>query len=112
MEIAYPSRRIQKLCTSDKEMKSRLGPKMAAKLKAQLAAIEAAATLAELWLVPQTRCHEMSGDRKGQISIDLIHPQRLYITPDHKPVPLKPDKGLDRAAVTRVMIVAIDDPHG
>jgi proteic killer suppression protein len=111
MQIAYLSKKMQKLCTVEKEMMGKLGPVMTKVLKRQIAAIEAAETLEELWQVPQTRCHEMEADRKGQISIDLVHPRRLYITPDHDPVPEKPDGGLDRAAVTRVVIVAIDDPH-
>jgi proteic killer suppression protein len=111
MEISYVSKRMQKLCTTEKEMKGKLGTRMAETLKRQLALIEAVANLEELWAMPQTRCHEMKGDRKGQISIDLVHPQRLYIEPDHDPVPRKKDGGLDRAAVTRVSIVDIDDPH-
>jgi plasmid maintenance system killer protein len=112
MEISYPSKRMQKLCTREKEMRGKLGTRMAEVLKRQLAVIEGAANLAELWAIPQTRCHEMKGDRKGQISIDLVHPQRLYIRPDHDPVPQQEGGGLDRAAVTRVLIVDIDDPHG
>ena len=111
MEISYTSKQMQKLCTSAKEMRGKLGPRMAEVLQRQLAAIEAASNLEELWTVPQTRCHEMKGDRKGQISIDLVHPRRLYIQPDHDPVPEKEDGGLDRPAVTRVLIVDIDDPH-
>jgi plasmid maintenance system killer protein len=111
MEISYPSKQMQKLCTSEKEMKGKLGARMVEVLKRQLAAIEAASNLEELWKVPQTRCHEMKGDRRGLISIDLVHPRRLYIQPNHDPVPEKEDGGLDRAAVTRVLIVAIDDPH-
>ncbi len=111
MEISYPSKKMQKICTSEKEMKGKLGPRMAELLKRQLTAIEAASNLEELWTVPQTRCHEMKGGRKGQVSIDLVHPRRLYIVPDHDPVPEKEDGGLDRAAVTRVLVVGIDDPH-
>ena len=111
MEISYSSRQMQKLCTVAKEMRGQLGPKMAQKLMNQLALIEAAVNLEELGRVPQIRCHEMKGDRQGQISIDLIHPRRLYIVPDHDPVPRKEDGGLDWVAVTRVQIVAIDDPH-
>jgi len=111
MEISYTNKQMQKLCTSEKEMQGKLGPRMAGVLKRQLAAIEAASTLEELWAVPQTRCHEMKGDRQRQISIDLVHPRRLYIVPDHDLVPTKEDGGLDRTAVTRVLIVGIDDPH-
>jgi proteic killer suppression protein len=111
MEIAYTSSRMRKLCNSEKEMKGKLGPKMAEKLKRQLTAMEASASLAELARLPQTRVHEMTGDRKGQISIDLIHPYRLYFVPDHDPLPEKEGGGLDWAAVTRVRVVDYDDPH-
>jgi proteic killer suppression protein len=63
---------MQKLCTVAKKMRGRLGPKMAQKLMNQLALIGAAANLEALGRVPQTRCHEMKGDRRGQISIHLV----------------------------------------
>ncbi len=111
MRISYSTRKLQKLCTVEKEMRGTLGPRTAEKLKSQLALIEAAPTLEDLERMPQTRCHEMKGDRRGQISIDLVHPRRLYFVPDHDPVPTKEEGGLDWAAVTQVVIVAIDDPH-
>ena len=93
MEISYPSKRVQKLCTVEKEMKGKLGTRMAEVLQRQLALIEAVANLEELWAMPQTRCHDMKGDRKGQVSIDLVHPKRLYIQPDHDPSPKRRTAG-------------------
>ena len=56
------------------------------------------------------RCHELTGDRRGQLSLDLVHPQRLIIEPA-EPVPRTQDGGLDWAAVTRVVVVEIADTH-
>ncbi len=54
----------------------------------------------------------MSGNRKGQLSLDLKHPYRLLFEPAVDPVPLKPDGGLDWGQVTAVRIVEIKDTHG
>jgi proteic killer suppression protein len=37
---------------------------------------------------------------------------RLIFRPDHDPVPQRSDGGIDLAAVTAVIIVAIEDYHG
>ena len=77
----------------------------------KLSALDYAAQLSDRAWPPGNGLEALKGDRKGQISIDLLHPRRLYIMPDHDPVPEKEDGGLDRAAVTRVLVVGIDDPH-
>jgi len=38
------------------------------------------------------------------LSVDLDHPHRLIFLPDHDPVPLLPDGGLDWSRVTAIMI--------
>jgi proteic killer suppression protein len=72
----------------------------------------AASTLAVLGTLPQARCHELAGDRKGQLAVDLKHPYRLVFRPANNPVPLKPDGGLDWAKVTAVTILEVVDYHG
>ena len=68
-------------------------------------------TLADISHLPPARCHELTGDRAGQLSVDLVHPHRLIFIPDHDPVPEKPDGGLDRAKVTKVLVLEVCDPH-
>lgn len=70
-----------------------------------------AATLAELWLLPALRCHELKENREGQISIDLKHPYRLIIEPANNPIPIKEDGGLDRERITRVSLLEVVDTH-
>lgn len=72
----------------------------------------AASNLEEMRSLPQARCHELRGDRDGQLSLDLDHPYRLIIQPANDPIPLKPDGGLDWAQVTAVLIVEVADTHG
>lgn len=61
---------------------------------------------------PPHRCHELTGDRKGTLSLNLDGPFRLILRPAHEPLPLRPDGGLDWSAVTAVEIVGIEDTHG
>ena len=73
--------------------------------------MDVAASLAVLRTLPGHRCHELTGDLKGTISVDLDHPYRLLFEPDHDPRPLKPDGGLDWTAVTRIRILRVEDTH-
>ena len=58
------------------------------------------------------RCHELLGDLKGVLSIDLVHPQRLLFVPQEVPPPKKPDGGLDWTRVEAIEITSIEDTHG
>jgi plasmid maintenance system killer protein len=111
MEIAFGSRKMPKLCNSEKEMRSKLGDRGAKALQLRLTQIKAADTLEDLGKVPGARCHELTADRKGQLAVDLVHPRRLIFKPDHNPTPAKPDGGLDRQQVTRVVVIEIFDYH-
>ncbi len=111
MEIQFATRSMQRRCSSEKEMRKAWGDRMSEKLQQRLAELEAAVTLADISRLPPARCHEMAGDRKGQLSVDLVHPYRLLFTPDHHPVPCKPDGGLDWCQVTRIVILEVADTH-
>ena len=61
--------------------------------------------------LPQTRLHQLSGDRHGQLSVDVKHPYRLILVSDHEGTPRKPDGGLDWARITKVQVIEITDTH-
>jgi plasmid maintenance system killer protein len=111
MEITFGSRKMEKLCNSNKEMRAKLGERNAKVLQQRLAEIKAAETLEDLGKVPGARCHELTGDRKGQRAVHLVHPRRLIFRPDQNPVPVKPDGGLDWQQVVQVTIIEIVDYH-
>ncbi len=111
MQIDFASKKVAKLCNSQKEMRARLGPRDAKRLAQRLAEFRAAATLGEMRRLPGARCHELTADRRGQLAVDLVHPKRLVFEPDHDPVPTKPDGGLDWNAVTQIVIVEMVDYH-
>jgi plasmid maintenance system killer protein len=77
-----------------------------------LTELAAAENLETLRKVPQLRVHELSGDRAGQISLDVKHPYRLLIIPDHEETPRKEDGGLDWQKITKVKVLGVEDIHG
>ena len=111
MDVYFLTKSMQKCCSSDKAMRKKWGDRMAGKLQQRLMELRAADSLSDISHLPPARCHEMVGDRKGQLSVDLVHPYRLYFAPDHDPVPHKPDGGLDWSRVTRIVVLEIFDPH-
>ena len=111
MEISFATPRLEKLCNSAKELRGKLGPNCARRLRLRLDEMAAADCLDDLRKLPQTRCHELTGNLKGQLAVDLEHPKRLLFEPDHEPQPSKPDGGLDWQQVTKVRILSIEDYH-
>jgi toxin HigB-1 len=111
VEITFISRKLQKVCNSEKEMRARFGKPLAERLQQRLAELNAAETLEGIRRLLSARCHELSQNRKGQLAVDVVHPKRLIFEPDHNPVPHKPDNGLDWSHVTRIRVIEIIDYH-
>lgn len=111
MDVSFANRGMQKACSSAKESQKRWGERIARKLQQRLMELKAADTLADISHVPPARCHELSGDRAGQLSVDLVHPHRLIFKPGHDPIPEKLEGGLDRTKVTRIVVMEVCDTH-
>ena len=79
-------------------------------IRRRLDDLRAAHTLEVMRNLPG-RCHELKGDRSGQLSIDLDGPYRLLFVPAHNPRPEKPDGGLDWTRVTAVILVGVVNTH-
>ncbi|MCD6526848.1 MAG: hypothetical protein J7K75_07665 [Desulfuromonas sp.] len=92
-------------------MRKHYGLTMARKLQQRLMELSAADTLADISYLPPPRCHELTGNRVGQFSVDLLHPHRLLFVPANEPVPTRDDGGVDLKLVTEVEIIAIVDTH-
>ncbi len=111
MQIFFRSKKLQKTCSSAKEVLKAFGAVRGKKLQQRLLELQAADHLGQISRLPPARCHEMTGNRQGQLSVDLDHPYRLFFIPADDPDPRKPDGGLDWDAVTAIEIVDIADPH-
>lgn len=77
----------------------------------RLAVLKNAGTLS---LVPATkpeRCHQLTGKRRGQYAVDLVHPHRLVFEATHEPIPRKEDRTIDTDQVTAITIIEVVDYH-
>ncbi len=111
MVIYFKTKKLQKVCSVEKSAVRELGSDMARKLQQRMMELRAAVSLADIPHTPPQRRHLYTGDREGQISVDLKHPYRLIFVPVNDPVPLKEDGGVDMGMITEIEIVSIEDPH-
>ena len=109
LEVFFEDSRLGRAFTSDAELRRKYGPERAKKLRVRRSALLAAETLDDLRHAPG-RCHELTGNYAGLLSLDLDGPYRLYFRPAEETDP-KPGGGLDWAKVTAVVATDIVDPH-
>jgi toxin HigB-1 len=102
---------MENIFNSEKELKRKYGNDSARKIMNRMAILKEATTLLEVPIDRPDRCHELKGDRKGQFSVDIKQPYRIYFKPNHNPIPFKQDGGIDLAKVTAIIIIEVEDPH-
>jgi proteic killer suppression protein len=110
MIIHFADGKLAREVNVEKQLVRKYGERRAKLIRRRLDELRAADSLADLRNLPGPRCHELRGDRKGQISVDLDHPYRLlFVAAD--PVPYRDDGGLDWTRVEAVVILGVEDTH-
>lgn len=112
MDIFFADNKLKRICSDDSQAVRKLGKVCASKLRARLDDIDAASCLDDLRQPFPGRCHELVGDRKDELSLELAHPYRLVFRPNEDPPVVKGDGGLDWTKVTAILITEIVDYHG
>lgn len=110
MEISYKSRKLEKQLTDPREMVKSFG-QLARKVNQRLKDLTDADNLAMMRTIPAARCHELTGDRKGELAVDISGNYRMIFEPNHEPTPKKEDDGLNWKEVTKIQINKIEDYH-
>ena len=77
----------------------------------RLAVLKNARTLSRVPTTRPERRHQLSGRRSKQYAVDLKHPYRLVFKPDHEPIPLREDGGVDTDRVTAITVIDVVDYH-
>ena len=111
MDISFSTKKLCKECNDYTKLVRKHGDKCARLIRRRLDDLMDADSLLDFSRLPQARCHELKGDRKGQLALDLKHPLRLIIEPNYESIPAKPDGGLDWKAVTAITILGVEDYH-
>lgn len=113
MEVTFRNTRTERDFREGRRLQSVHGERRARLIMRRLQELRAAQNLVDLWppFSGPGRCHELTGNRAGQLSLDLDHPYRLLFEPDQDPRPLRPEGGLDWFRVNRVRILGVEDTH-
>jgi proteic killer suppression protein len=109
VEIFFDDDKFGLICNDQKILKKKFGEEMAKRIGRRLDDLNAASCLEDMRNLPG-RCHELKGGRAGQLSLDLVHPQRLIFTCEGEDIG-KDDGGIDWQKVRAVRIRGIDDTH-
>jgi proteic killer suppression protein len=109
--VSFQSHKLEKVCVDQILLAKKYGLFRAKLITRRLNELEAAACLEDMRHLPNARSHELVGDRKGTLAVDLGHPYRLIFEPDHVPIPRKVEGGLDWTIVTAIRILAVEDYH-
>lgn len=111
MLIYFKSKKLQKICSKQKEAIKYLGVDKAQKLQQRMMELRAADCLADVSILRPTRCHPLKGNRSGQFSVDLDQPYRLIFIPAIDVIPEKDGIGLDLSKIDAIEIIDILDTH-
>jgi plasmid maintenance system killer protein len=112
LNILFQKKKLQKECNDFRLSQRKHGKRIAVLLRRRLDDLRAADVLADISHLPPTRCHELKGDREGQLAINLKHPYRLIFEPANDPISKKEDGGLDWTKITAILIIEVEDYHG
>lgn len=110
MEISYKNRKLEKQLTDPREMAKSFG-QLARKVNQRLRDLTDADNLAVMRTIPAARCHELTGDRKGELAVDISGNYRMIFEPNHNPIPKKDHRVLNWEDVTKIQINEIEDYH-
>ena len=109
MQIKFTYRRLEKLVSQRSALVRKYGPDGAKKVTYRMSLLQSADTLADMRHLPG-RCHELTGDRKGQLALDLHGGYGLVFRPAGD-WSRKNDGGLGWSSVSAVEVIAIENYH-
>ena len=109
MDIVFRREKLRKVCNDPRLLAKEYGRERAVKIQLRLDQLRAARTLADMAALPAARCHELQGDRQGQLAVDLVHPWRLIFRPVEWIE--KETGGLDWNRVEGIVVEEIVDYH-
>jgi proteic killer suppression protein len=114
MDVTFSSNKLRKEMSEAKAMVRAYGPRQSKVIQIVLTRLRAAASLAIFAppYSPPNRCHELAGNLKGIISIDVVHPYRLLFEVGNDPIPKQDAGGLDWSKVTAIRITNVENTHG
>ena len=108
MEIHYANKKLEDICLKRRVAEKKLGHNCAQKLSRRLLELNAAEKVSDLIA---GRPHPLTGDRAGQMALDLDGAFRLVFASANSPCPTNLDGAINWTQVTIVEIQYIGNYH-
>ncbi|WP_428606603.1 killer suppression protein [Sedimenticola sp.] len=114
MEIVFTSKTLSKQFNEARVMQKTFGAERSKRIRLVMTSLRAAPNLGVFAppYSPPHRCHALTGNRQGMLSLDLDGPYRLIIKPNIDPPPQRLEGGLDWFKVTAIEITGVENTHG
>lgn len=110
MEVLFENEKLQRQVSNQRDLRRMWGDEGAKRITLRLQQLAAAETLSDMRQLPG-RCHELSGNRAGELAVDVHGGHRLILKPSENPPPTKQEGGLDWSRVESVTVTEIVDYH-
>lgn len=113
MDILFNKERDRKTANSDALLfkKFKGNQRRAQLIRERLDELADSESLEIMRYLPQTYCHELKGNRKGQLAVKLDQGCRLTFEPADEPIPRKEDGGLDWSRITAIRIIKLSEDY-
>jgi proteic killer suppression protein len=111
MDIAFESTRLRRTFNSTRRLTRKYGVRLATRIVERLTILEEARNLADVPHGPPMFRHQLEHDSRGQFAIRLTESDRLILEPNHDPLPLLDDGGVDISKVTAIVIIEVVNYH-
>ena len=113
MDILFKRKKDRVISNDETKLKQRYtgNPRRKKLIRALLDELADADNLAAMRFLPQAYCHELKGNRAGQLAVKLDQGYRMVFEPAHKAVPKKKEGGLDWARVTAIRILELSEDY-
>ena len=69
MQIHFADKKLERIFNKEKLLRKKFGNDMAKKIMTRYYDIDAADTLDDLYQIPQARCHELKGNKQGELAL-------------------------------------------
>ena len=110
MKITFKNRKLEKTLTDPTSLTKSYGA-LAKKIHQRLVELGDAESLEVMRTILASKCHELSGNRRGEFAVTITANFRLIFEACHYPPPRKDDGGLDWKKITEIQINEIIDYH-
>ncbi len=111
MDVYFRKSKMQKRSQTIADAKCEWGEIRGKLVRRRLDELAAATNLEMMRSLPGAKCHELTGNLKGKLAVNLDQPYRLLFEPANDPIPCKDDGGLDWTKVTAITVLEILDYH-